>query len=227
MDNKRYAVAIDGPSGAGKSTLAKAAAAELGILYVDTGAIYRTIGLYACRREADPHDLAAIIALLPDIQVSMAYGEDGLAAYAAQRGGRGRTSSAVRKSPAGPRWSRHPGGTGLSAGDAARAGPQHSVVMDGRDIGTVVLPQAEVKIFLTASPEIRAQRRMKELEQRGTPQPYNQVLSDILQRDWADSHRETAPLRQAEDALLLDTSHLDFDQSREALLHMIKERIGW
>ena len=103
----------------------------------------------------------------------------------------------------------------------------HSVVMDGRGIGTVVLPQAEVKIFLTASPEIRAQRRMKELEQRGTPQPYNQVLSDILQRDWADSHRETAPLRQAEDALLLDTSHLDFDQSREALLHMIKERIGW
>ena len=216
MDNKRYAVAIDGPSGAGKSTLAKAAAAELGILYVDTGAIYRTIGLYACRREADPHDLAAIIALLPDIQVSMAYGED--------------VTDVIRR-PEISRWA-----SVVSAIPEVRAfllemqrelARSHSVVMDGRDIGTVVLPQAEVKIFLTASPEIRAQRRMKELEQRGTPQPYNQVLSDILQRDWADSHRETAPLRQAEDALLLDTSHLDFDQSREALLHMIKERIGW
>ncbi len=92
-----------------------------------------------------------------------------------------------------PRWSPPSRRYGLSAGDAAGAGPQHSVVMDGRDIGTVVLPQAEVKIFLTASPEIRAQRRMKELKQRGTPQPYNQVLSDILQRDWADSHRRRHP----------------------------------
>ena len=211
MDNKRYAVAIDGPSGAGKSTLAKAAAAELGILYVDTGAIYRTIGLYACRREADPHDLAAIITLLPDIQVSMAYGEDGLQRMLLN----GEDVTDVIRRPE------------ISRCISSRKARSHSVVMDGRDIGTVVLPQAEVKIFLTASPEIRAQRRMKELEQRGTPQPYNQVLSDILQRDWADSHRETAPLRQAEDALLLDTSHLDFDQSREALLHMIKERIGW
>ena len=215
------------PSGAGKSTLAKAVAAELGILYVDTGAIYRTIGLYACRREADPQDVAAIVALLPDIQVSMAYGEDGLQHMLLNGGGRD---------------GRHPPSGNLPLGSVVSAIPEvrafllemqrelarsHSVVMDGRDIGTVVLPQAEVKIFLTASPEIRAQRRMKELEQRGTPQPYNQVLSDILQRDWADSHRETAPLRQAEDALLLDTSHLDFDQSREALLHMIKERIGW
>jgi cytidylate kinase len=227
MDNKRYAVAIDGPSGAGKSTLAKAAAAELGILYVDTGAIYRTIGLYACRREADPHDLAAIIALLPDIQVSMAYGEDGLQRMLLN----GEDVTDVIRRPEISRWA-----SVVSAIPEVRAfllemqrelARSHSVVMDGRDIGTVVLPQAEVKIFLTASPEIRAQRRMKELEQRGTPQPYNQVLSDILQRDWADSHRETAPLRQAGDALLLDTSHLDFDQSREALLHMIKERIGW
>ena len=227
MDNKRYAVAIDGPSGAGKSTLAKAAAAELGILYVDTGAIYRTIGLYACRREADPHDLAAIITLLPDIQVSMAYGEDGLQRMLLN----GEDVTDVIRRPEISRWA-----SVVSAIPEVRAfllemqrelARSHSVVMDGRDIGTVVLPQAEVKIFLTASPEIRAQRRMKELEQRGTPQPYNQVLSDILQRDWADSHRETAPLRQAGDALLLDTSHLDFDQSREALLHMIKERIGW
>ena len=239
MDNKRYAVAIDGPSGAGKSTIARAAARRFGLIYVDTGAIYRTVGLAgeragvncsdadACRRETDPHDLAAIIALLPDIQVSMAYGEDGLQHMLLN----GEDVTDVIRRPEISRWA-----SVVSAIPEVRAfllemqrelARSHSVVMDGRDIGTVVLPQAEVKIFLTALPEIRAQRRMKELEQRGTPQPYNQVLSDILQRDWADSHRETAPLRQAEDALLLDTSHLDFDQSREALLHMIKERIGW
>lgn len=124
MDNKRYAVAIDGPSGAGKSTLAKAAAAELGILYVDTGAIYRTIGLYACRRETDPHDLAAIIAMLPDIQVSMAYGEDGLQHMLLN----GEDVTDVIRRPGnlslGLGGLRHPGGTGLSAGDAAGAGPQ-------------------------------------------------------------------------------------------------------
>ncbi len=123
MDNKRYAVAIDGPSGAGKSTLAKAVAAELGILYVDTGAIYRTIGLYACRREADPQDVAAIVALLPDIQVSMAYGEDGLQ-HMLLNGGRDGRHPPSGNLPLGLGGLRHPGGTGLSAGDAARAGPQ-------------------------------------------------------------------------------------------------------
>lgn len=142
MDNKRYAVAIDGPSGAGKSTLAKAAAAELGILYVDTGAIYRTIGLYACRREADPHDLAAIIAMLPDIQVSMAYGEDGLQRMLLN----GEDVTDVIRRPEISRWPRV-----VSAIPEVRAfllemqrelARSHSVVMDGRDIGTVVLPQA-------------------------------------------------------------------------------------
>ena len=145
MDNKRYAVAIDGPSGAGKSTLAKAAAAELGILYVDTGAIYRTIG--ACRREADPHDLAAIIALLPDIQVSMAYGEDGLQHMLLN----GEDVTDVIRRPEISRWA-----SVVSAIPEVRAfllemqrelARSHSVVMDGRDIGTVVLPQAEGKIF--------------------------------------------------------------------------------
>ena len=222
MDNKRYAVAIDGPSGAGKSTLAKAAAAELGILYVDTGAIYRTIGLYACRREADPHDLAAIIALLPDIQVSMAYGEDGLQRMLLN----GEDVTDVIRRPEISRWA-----SVVSAIPEVRAfllemqrelARSHSVVMDGRDIGTVVLPQAEVKIFLTASPEIRAQRRMKELEQRGTPEPFDQVLSEIQQRDWDDSHRETAPLRQAEDAVVVDTTELNFEESLAALLTVVR-----
>ena len=222
-----YSIAIDGPSGAGKSTLARALADRLGFFYVDTGAIYRTLGLYIARQGGDCGQKADVVSRLPEVQISMAYGEDGLQHMLLN----GEDVTDVIRRPEISRWA-----SVVSAIPEVRAfllemqrelARSHSVVMDGRDIGTVVLPQAEVKIFLTASPEIRAQRRMKELEQRGTPQPYNQVLSDILQRDWADSHRETAPLRQAEDALLLDTSHLDFDQSREALLHMIKERIGW
>ena len=102
----------------------------------------------------------------------------------------------------------------------------HNVIMDGRDIGTVVLPDADVKIFLTASPEARARRRMLELEQRGTPEPYEKILKEIEQRDWDDSHRATAPLRQAEDAVLLDTTELNFEESREALLKLIRERTG-
>ena len=194
MDNKRYAVAIDGPSGAGKSTLAKAAAAELGILYVDTGAIYRTIGLYACRRETDPHDLAAIIALLPDIQVSMAYGEDGLQRMLLN----GEDVTDVIRRPEISRWA-----SVVSAIPEVRAfllemqrelARSHSVVMDGRDIGTVVLPQAEVKIFLTASPEIRAQRRMKELEQRGLirkePVPYDARKKKIVVTEEALQYKD-------------------------------------
>ena len=217
-------VAIDGPAGAGKSTLARRLAAEMGYIYVDTGAMFRTIGLYACRREADPHDLAAIIALLPDIQVSMAYGEDGLQHMLLN----GEDVTDVIRRPEISRWA-----SVVSAIPEVRAfllemqrelARSHSVVMDGRDIGTVVLPQAEVKIFLTASPEIRAQRRMKELEQRGTPESYEKVLEEMRQRDFNDSHRAAAPLKQAEDAVLLDTTELDFRQSEEAILRIIRER---
>ena len=222
-----YSVAIDGPSGAGKSTLAKAAAAALGICYVDTGAIYRTIGYGVYCRGIDPSDAAAVAAVLPEMRLELHYDQAGLQRM--KLAGRDVTEE-IRL----PEMSKY--ASKVSAIPAVRdfllelqrdQARRRSVIMDGRDIGTVVLPDATVKIFLTAAPEVRAMRRCRELEQRGTPQPYNQVLSDILQRDWADSHRETAPLRQAEDALLLDTSHLDFDQSREALLHMIKERIGW
>ena len=218
-------VAIDGPAGAGKSTLARRLASELGYIYVDTGAMYRTIGLYACRREADPHDLAAIITLLPDIQVSMAYGEDGLQRMLLN----GEDVTDVIRRPEISRWA-----SVVSAIPEVRAfllemqrelARSHSVVMDGRDIGTVVLPQAEVKIFLTASPEIRAQRRMKELAERGTPRPYDEVLHEIEERDWADTHREIAPLRRAEDAVLVDTSAMDFDESRRAILDVIRRSV--
>ena len=224
MDNKRYAVAIDGPSGAGKSTLAKAAAAELGILYVDTGAISRPIGLYACRREADPHDLAAIIALLPDIQVSMAYGEDGLQHMLLN----GEDVTDVIRRPEISRWA-----SVVSAIPEVRAfllemqrdmARRSSVIMDGRDIGTVVLPNAQVKIFLCADVQVRARRRTLELEQRGTPKPYEQVLEEMEQRDWADSHRSAAPLRPAEDAVVVDTTNMDFAQSKDAILQVIRRR---
>ena len=226
MDNKRYAVAIDGPSGAGKSTLAKAAAAELGILYVDTGAIYRTIGLYACRREADPHDLAAIIALLPDIQVSMAYGEDGLQHMLLN----GEDVTDVIRRPEISRWA-----SVVSAIPEVRAfllemqrdfARKSSVIMDGRDIGTVVLPHADVKIFLKADVEVRARRREIELQERGTPRPYEQVLEEMRQRDYNDTHRSAAPLRAAEDAVIVDTSDLDFRESEEKLLEIIREKVG-
>ncbi|MBQ3534185.1 MAG: (d)CMP kinase [Clostridia bacterium] len=221
-----YAVAVDGPSGAGKSTLAKAAAAELGIVYVDTGAIYRSIGYYVYTKGIDPKDTAAVIAMLPQIDIQMQYGEDGTQRMILNGED---VSQQIRL----PEMSMY--ASAVSAIPEVREfllemqrslARKYSVIMDGRDIGTVVLPQAEVKIFLTAAAEVRAQRRMKELEQRGTPQPYEDVLQQICERDWADSHRAAAPLRQAEDAILLDTSELDFEQSREALVRLIKERVG-
>ena len=226
MTEKHYAVAIDGPSGAGKSTLARAAAEVLHILYVDTGAIYRTIGVYMYRHDIQPTDAAAVTAALPEITVSLRYDEDGLQRMYLN----GEDVTKEIRLPAISRYA-----SDVSAIPQVRdylmelqrsLAREHSVIMDGRDIGTVVLPDADVKIFLTASPEARARRRMLELEQRGTPEPYEKILKEIEQRDWDDSHRATAPLRQAEDAVLLDTTELNFEESREALLKLIRERTG-
>ena len=225
MTKKHYAVAVDGPSGAGKSTLAKAVAKELHIMYVDTGAIYRVIGLAAFRRGVVPQDEKAVTAMLPELEIGMQHGDDGL-----QRmylNGEDVTGD-IRL----PEISMY--ASGVSALPPVRAfllemqrklAREQSVIMDGRDIGTVVLPDAEVKIFLTASPEIRAKRRCLELEQRGTPKPYGEVLTELKERDWNDSHRDIAPLKQAEDAILADTSDLDFEQSKELLLKTIREKV--
>ena len=225
MSEKHYAVAVDGPSGAGKSTLAKAIARELHIMYVDTGAIYRVIGLAAFRKGVAPRDEAAVTAMLPELEIGMKHGDDGL-----QRmylNGEDVTSD-IRL----PEISMY--ASDVSALPPVRAfllemqrklAREQSVIMDGRDIGTVVLPDAEVKIFLTASPEIRAKRRCLELEQRGTPKPYDEVLAELKERDYNDSHRDIAPLRQAEDAALVDTSDLDFEQSKELLLKTIREKV--
>ena len=225
MDEKRYAIAIDGPSGAGKSTLARAVAAELGFLYVDTGAIYRTVGCAARRRGIDPGDAAAIGTLLEEIQVEMCYGEDGLQHMLLN--GEDVTTE-IRL----PQISMY--ASRVSAIPAVRAflmdmqrdmARNHNVIMDGRDIGTVVLPGADIKIFLTASPEDRAQRRCLELQERGTPQDYDTILAEIRQRDENDSSRAVAPLRPAEDAVLVDTTGNTFQQSFALLLKMIRERL--
>jgi cytidylate kinase len=219
-------VAIDGPSGAGKSTLARAAAADLGFLYVDTGAIYRTVGLFVQENGLDAGDAAAVAAALPGLLPELCY--DGEGRQRMLLNGRD-VSEEIRL----PEISRY--ASAVSALPPVRAylldtqrelARKHSVIMDGRDIGTVVLPDAEVKIFLTASAQVRAERRCRELEERGTPQPFPEVLRDIESRDYRDTHRAAAPLRQAEDAVLLDTSALSFQESRETLLRIIRERTG-
>lgn len=222
MSKTQYAVAIDGPSGAGKSTLARAAAERLGILYVDTGAIYRTIGLYVQRRGIDPKDTAAVLAALPDIRIGMDHDDDGMQRMLLN----GEDVTADIRLPEISMYA-----SAVSAIQGVRdflmemqrsLARECSVIMDGRDIGTVVLPDADVKIFLYADVEVRAKRRELELRQRGTPKPYEEVLREMEERDYNDTHRAAAPLRAADDAIMVDTSSMDFDASLALLLDVIR-----
>ena len=222
---KYISVAIDGPSGAGKSTLARQAARELGFLYVDTGAIYRTVALSAVRAGIDPSDAKRLIPTLNSLDIRLGYGEDGVQHMYLNGED---VSNAIREHAI----SQH--ASTVSAIPEVRAfllelqrelARTNHVIMDGRDIGTVVLPDAQVKLFLTAAPEARAKRRCLELAQRGQNTPYETVLHDIIKRDEQDTNRAIAPLRQAEDAVLVDTTHLDLDQSLQAILSAIKEKI--
>ena len=217
-------VAIDGPNGAGKSTLARRLAADLGYVYVDTGAMYRAIGLYASRQGADLHDEAAVAALLPQIRLDIRLVDGTQHVYLNGED----VSEAIRAEAIGMAAS------AVSAHGAVRAflletqrslAAGQNVLMDGRDIGTVVLPHATVKIFLTASPEARARRRCLELRQKGKDADYETVLADIRRRDEQDTNRPIAPLRQAEDAIRIDTSEIDFDQSFELLKRTIREHL--
>lgn len=222
MSKKQYAVAIDGPSGAGKSILARAAAERLGILYVDTGAIYRTIGLYVQRRGIDPKDTAAVLTALPDIRIGMDHDADGMQRMLLN----GEDVTADIRLPEISMYA-----SAVSAIQGVRdflmemqrsLARERSVIMDGRDIGTVVLPDADVKIFLYADVEVRARRRELELRQRGTPKPYEEVLREMEERDYNDTHRAAAPLRAADDAIMVDTSSMDFDASLALLLDVIR-----
>jgi len=218
-------VAIDGPSGAGKSTLARRLAAHFGFLYVDTGAIYRTVGLYALRQGIDTRDADAVTALLPEIRIDLSYDDAGLQ----QMFLNGENVSTSIRTPEASMAA-----SNVSAVPAVRAfllemqrelARRHNVLMDGRDIGTVVLPSADVKIFLTASAEERARRRYEELFARGEQVAYADVLADMKQRDRNDSMRAAAPLRAAEDAVLLDTSGNSFEESFLLLKSVIEEKL--
>ena len=216
-------VAIDGPAGAGKSTLARRLAAEMGYIYVDTGAMYRAIGLYALRAGKDPKDNAAVNALLPQIELRLASIEGEQHIYLKEED----VSTAIRTEAAGMAAS------AVGANPAVRAfllelqrdmAKKQDVLMDGRDIGTVILPDAPVKIFLTASAESRAERRYKELVEKGQQVTMESVLHDINERDRQDMNRAIAPLRQAEDAVLLDTSALTLEESIASVLRIIREK---
>ena len=218
-------VAIDGPAGAGKSTLARRLAAELGYIYVDTGAMFRTIGLYALRAGKDPKDNEAVNALLPEISLKFAFigGEQHIYLNGED------VSTAIRTEEVGMAASAvgaNPEVRAFLLGMQRDMAKTQDVLMDGRDIGTVVLPDATVKIFLTASNEASATRRWKEYQQKGVEVSYEEVLADVRQRDYQDTHRAAAPLRQADDAQLLDTSEMNFEQSLEAMKKMIVEKVG-
>ena len=218
-------VAIDGPAGAGKSTISRAAAKEMGYIYIDTGALYRTVGLNAMRRGADVNSPESVIATITDdlkVELRFIDGEQRMFLNGEDVSDKIRTpeaSSAASKVSAVPEVRKY---LFDLQKDLAK---NNNCIMDGRDIGTVVLPDAKVKIFLTASPEARAKRRYKELIEKGMEVNYDDVLADMIKRDYDDSHRAIAPLKQANDAVLADTSDLDLQQSIQLIIKIIKDNI--
>lgn len=218
-----FNVAIDGPAGAGKSTIAKAAAKELGFIYVDTGALYRAIAYNAVTKGVID-DTQKIIDMLTDTNVELKYVDGVQAVYL-----NGNDVSAYIRTP-----EISMGASKVSAIPQVREfllnlqrdiAHKNNVIMDGRDIATVVLPNADVKIFLFASPECRAQRRYKELMEKGEDVTLEDVLADVNQRDYQDSHREIAPLKPSEDSVMADTSKLNLEESIQLIINIIKERI--
>ena len=220
-----YNIAIDGPAGAGKSTIAKRLAKELGYVYVDTGAMYRAMAYYFLKNQVDTNDEEAIAKACPNVNVTIAYqdGEQQVLLNGENVNG------VIRKEEVGKMAST------TSVYPVVRAklmdlqrelAMKENVIMDGRDIGTVVLPNADVKIFLTASSKVRAKRRYDELTEKGVECDFDEIEKDIIDRDYRDMHRETAPLKQAEDAILLDSSELDIDGVVNRMKEIIKEAIG-
>ncbi len=219
------AVALDGPAGAGKSSIAKRAAKALDFIYVDTGALYRTIGYAATLDGIEPVDSPEVDALLAKTKVDLTFNDKGEQIVLLN----GEDVSGFIRTPEASMTA-----SKISAIPKVRAflldlqrnmAKTHNVIMDGRDIGTVVLPDAQVKIFLTASPEARAQRRYKELVEKGMDVKYDDILSDVKERDYNDSHREIAPLKATEESIIVDTSALDLEQSIEAIINAIKENM--
>ncbi len=216
-------IAIDGPSGAGKSTVAKALAHKLGIVYVDTGALYRTIGYAAIERGVGTKDAAALEAMLPEIHIDVKY-EDGVQCVYLNGENLGDRIRRPEISMAASDVSSVPVVRAFLLDTQRDIARRNSVVMDGRDIGTVILPNADIKIFMVASAEARAERRTKELEEKGMPASYEDVLREMKERDAQDSGRAIAPAIPAPDAIHLDNSYMSVDESVDAVLRIIAER---
>ena len=223
---KTYSIAIDGPAGAGKSTIAKALAKELGFRYVDTGAIYRTVAYFLDLLGVSPKDVDGVERYIDELTVEITYDEDGkqhMLMNGMDVSDEIRTQDISQKASL---VSAHAVVREVLLDMQRDVARKHNVIMDGRDIGTVVLPKADVKIFLTATPEVRAKRRCDELIAKGQKANYEQTLKDIQQRDYQDTHRPIAPLKMARDSVKLDTSELDIDGVLAAMKKIIKEKIG-
>ena len=208
---KTYSIAIDGPAGAGKSTIAKALAKELGYHYVDTGAIYRTVAYFLDILGVSPKDVDGVERYIDELTVGIEYDEEGKQHMIMNGMDVSEDIRTPEISQKASLVSAHAVVRDMLLSMQRDLAKKHNVIMDGRDIGTVVLPRATVKIFLTASAEVRAKRRTDEMIAKGQKADYAQTLKEIQQRDYQDSHREIAPLKQAKDAVLLDTSDLDID----------------
>lgn len=219
-----YQVAIDGPSGAGKSSLARAAAAQLGIVYVDTGALYRTIGYHAIEQGIDPKDADGVIGILPQVNIELRF-EDGTQYVYLNGENLGDKIRRPEISMAASDVSKIPEVRAFLLETQKSIARTHSVIMDGRDIGTVILPQADVKIFMFASDEARAKRRTRELEGRGIAANYEDVLREMRERDEQDRSRDVAPCVPAPDAVMFDNSLLTVGESVERLVEIIREHV--
>ena len=223
---KTYSIAIDGPAGAGKSTIAKALAKELGYHYVDTGAIYRTVAYFLDLWGVSPKDVDAVERYIDELTIKIEYDETGkqhMIMNGMDVTDDIRTQDISQKASL---VSAHKVVRDMLLDMQRNVAKEHNVIMDGRDIGTVVLPNADVKIFLTASAEVRAKRRTDELLAKGQQADFAQTLKDIQQRDYQDTHRPIAPLKQADDAVLLDTSELDIEGVLAAMQKIVREKIS-
>ena len=224
--NGYYAIAIDGPSGAGKSTMARKLAEDFGFLYVDTGAIYRTLGLACYEAGIDRRDENAVMELLPTLDIAICYNEQGEQCMFLNGEDVSREIRLPEISLCASDVSSHQQVRSFLLDMQRKFARENNVIMDGRDIGTVVLPEAELKIFLTASPEARARRRLNELKEKGSEQSFEEVLRDMILRDEQDSTRSAAPLKKAEDAVELDSSDLSFEETFGRLCEIVIDRLS-
>lgn len=224
--NGFYSIAIDGPSGAGKSTLAKKLASAFSFIYVDTGAIYRTVGLAVYRKQLDSKNEAEVKVILPELEISMIYNESGEQCMLLN----GEDVSKLIRMPEISLYA-----SDVSAHASVRSfllemqrkfARESNVIMDGRDIGTVVLPDAELKIYLTADVEVRAKRRFLELQEKGVDPVYEDVLEDMKLRDWQDMNREVAPLKKADDAIVVDSSNIGFEDTFQVMCDLIIKELS-